>query len=430
MLRHARPACTGTQGRSYELDRMEERVAEADRLLQERTFPPDHPWVEAIGNERRQLILAQYVPSNSAGQAAQLAHGPTEPMMLRQSSVDLRRDAHQQVDLLVHIGSFTKAELQRISATQPLSVYLDGAGLILDLLAGSSPGLVHANYPVLPLSIELLEADTRGLLYPPTLTVQTVYKRGGTPYTQQWCQGRARLFVPSTQARRGGGGSGGESMPWGGSASYVSMERGALAADVTVQGSSLDGHALLSADHLDREPRVVYAAPLHLLLLPSIRTMLSIDFDSVRRKLSGCIANVQQVPMYRLVVGAENATDPDDEAGWMAVHMLSSMKPYMMDHGIPTSTEEFMYQNNTRANCIQLPCVPTDGLLGSMEEQCRQYEMCIARDTPYMRVSLHSTATTGTWQTTDSATRVDLTVRLRLTYVLVPRSLQARASVH
>lgn len=422
------PACTGVYAPSYDRDKLDERVGEADRLLSERTFPPEQPWVEALSNERRQLVLAQYVPSNSAGHAAQGPSGPLEPMMLRQSSVDLRREVRQQVDLVVHIGSFTKADLQRISATQPLSVYLDGTGLMLDLLAGASPGLVHANYPVLPLFIELLEVDTRGLLHPPTLTIQTVYKRGGTPYTQQWCQGRARLFVPSAHARRGGGG-GGESVPWGGSASYVSMERGALAADVTVQGSALDGHILLSADHLDQRPRIVYAAPLHLLLLPSIRTMLSIDFDSVRRKLSGCIANVQQTPTYRLVVGAENATDPEDEAGWMAVHLLSSMKPYMADHGLVAPTEEFMYQNNTRAHCIQLPCGPTDGLLGIMEEQCRQYEMCIARDTPYMRVSLHSTATTGTWQMTEGATRADLTVRLRLTYVLVPRSLQARASV-
>lgn len=402
-----RPACSGVLARSYRDEEYDARVLAADELLKERTFVPLQSWTEVFATqEHRNLALAQ---SRNAGA------GDKELIMLRQSTVDLSRGAQREMDLLVQFGPISRAELEQTSATQPLTVSIDGHSLMRDLLAGSSPSMVHARFPVLVERIDILEADLRGLAVPSSLTLQTVFTHNGSQQIQQWCQGTVRTFTPSTVHGARGSGS--------------SMARSSRASvDANVIGTVLDGHVLLGADCHITEPRGAYAMPLHVVLVPSVRTVLSIDFQTVRNQLGRSL----QQQTYRPVISSEHSADPNDEAGWLLLHLLSSLPHFMQEAAagaaVDVDRKDFLFQNSAKAHCANVPAAPTDGLVAMIEQQCRQHELCFAEDMQSLRVNLHSTATSGTWRTVGGVTELRPSVRLRLTYTWVPRSLQSQAT--
>lgn len=418
----ARPACSNGTAVDYDWTDYDARVRAADERLHERTFEPNQSWSEALRLSSQYLALASYGTPAGGDEEAKDEAG-RQPVIMRQSCVSLERQHHYEYDFVVSFGHRTLAELRTMSVQQPLSVSLDGPGLMRSLLFKPDAARLHEHYPLLLLRIDVLEADTRGLASPVGLTIQSSFVRGGTTQIRQWCQGQSILAAPSSALVRS---SDRDMAAFRAVAARDFFDLGG-GGDTAVQGRPVDGHCLLPANAQLTQPRCAYAAPLGFITAPPIRNLLSMDFTIIRNQLS----RTQAGAIYRVMLGSEGSLDPQDEAAWLCLHLLHALPNYLATHPDPaypaaTGPDAFLRQNQAKATYADMPIAATDTMVELMEEQCNQHQLCIPHNTEYLRFDLHSLQGHGNWQLTSHTEEVWPSVRVRLTYALVPRSLQSR----
>lgn len=237
----------------------------------------------------------------------------------------------------------------------------------------------HAIYGALPLSWELLAYDTRGLSFDAALNIHTfAHKdmRSGEEVRQNWCVGGFLSAV-------------------GGAAGHATgVHIGCLLPRDTSQ------------PHAQRK---LYNLDLRHLGSPSVRSLLTVNFDQLRQRLAGYRTDDDN---YAVVLGGVGDEMPRNGAAFVVTHCLSKTKDEAKKE---LATHQVANQDGTLRALV--PSAPLDQCVEDLRLACRQEAICLARSSKlHFTLSAVNATRTQTWPADHPFPRVVV----RVTYVAVP----------
>lgn len=310
--------------------------------------------------------------------ALQAEHPPSffpedESGVMPYSEVRVDDASLRSIDLVV---AFVPRQGQ-FSASTPLECHVNTVDLWKALgVDGDEGAPSHAIYGALPLSWELLSYDTRGVPYDSALQIYTfAHKdlRSGEEARQDWCAG------------------------------------GFLGASGSVESAKTHSGCLLLRDTAQPDARrKLYNLDLRHLGSPSVRSLLTINFDQLRQKLAGYRVDDDN---YSVVLGGVGDEMPRNGVAFVVTHCLSKT---MAEAKKDFVTHQVVNQDGTLRALVQ--SAPLDERVEELRLACRQEAICLARSS---KLTLTLTAVNATRSQEWNAAHYTRVV-VRLTYVPVP----------
>ncbi len=411
-----RPALPGHSTQNTHRPSWQRFSARADTLAAERVVPRGQLWMEAVANQDRVLRLLNKPAhaSQSVPDGAPEHDGPVEPWILKQNMVSLNPIEMHEIDVLVSFGSRSADIINKLTRTDRVSVSMEGTGFFQQLLRDVDQRSVHARFPILIISIDVMEADTRGLGVPVALSIDSEYTQASHVQYRNWCQGKTLTLCASSTApvssSRGEVAHHAAAAPGGRTVTYTSHE--------STRCSPLDGATVFGADAHYTTVRTVYIAPLDVLVFPGVRSLLSIDFARAHQQFQRTFRN----NTYNVVIGSSDDVTPISESAWLALHMLHLARSSEESKGIASDVDLFQSTHSGSLKQLSLPAAETDDHLRELESECKPYELCLEANQGF-RFSLSTLA--NQWRAVPGAAVVSPSVLVRVTYAIVPCSEQS-----
>lgn len=408
----ARPALSGRDAQNGNRAFWQGFHTHAETLAEDRVAPSDQLWMDTVLTRDRTLRL---IHKRHSAADVDDADNAQVPWVLPQNMVSLNPMTLQEQDIVVHFGVRPADVINRLARSDTLHVTMEGASLFQQLLRDTVQTAVHPHFPVLVVAIELLEADVRGLGIPVALSITSEYTHASQTCYRSWCQGRTLSLAASSTA---------SFTPGRGEVQHAPSSGGrtvAYAAAETSRCVSVDNAVVLGADAHYTAPRVLYSAPLDMLVHPGVRSLLSIDFVKAEQQFRRCCRN----EAYHVVIGSVDDASPISESAWLALHMLHLARTASAGveaKDVETDAELFHSPHTGSLKQLSLPATKTDEYLRLLEAECRPYELCLERNQGF-RFSLSTLS--SQWHTTAGATSIAPMLLLRLTYAVVPCSKQS-----
>lgn len=244
---------------------------------------------------------------------------------------------------------------------------------------GNAEAPAHAIYGALPLSWELLSSDTRGMPFESALRIHSFSHkdlRSGEEARQEWCTGG---FVSAVGGPAGSG---------------TSTHVGCLLLRDTVQ---------------PQVRRKLYNLDLRHLGSPSVRSLLTINFDQLRQKLAGYRSDEDN---YSVILGGVGDEMPRNGVAFLVAHCLSKTREEAKKD---VATHQVINHDGTLRALV--PAIPLDQCVEDLRLACRQEAICLARSSKLFFTLSAVNATRSQFWNADQPPRVVV----RLTYVTVPR---------